>query len=431
MAEFVKKAYFKNSQGATQSAKIYTTLTEVQNQGISIIVDGLQGYIKYAEMADPNATSARIITKSTALKDNSPNNVTVTFSKPGKSAIIDNHLYLEESAFKAVVNRTLPITIEFTAQNTGNYGCLIYYLQGESDGIKLQLNLGTMSSFSQFTGIENVNLPKDTAWRHYAIVLEKTKQTVYVDGVFLSEKTGTFNGTYLNSLRIGAKLHADDTSEEYFKGFLGHFYITNGVKYSTNFTPSTPLPTDTVFMLGYSAQNNQKAILTQAQIPYGSQTYTSNGTFTVPAGITKLKVTVKGAGGGGGGSLWDIGDSAYLINRGGSGGRGGLNIQTITVTSGAQHPVTVGRGGMGGSNDRNSPAGSGVSGGSSSFLTVSATGGGGGGGGSYGSAGGSGPNGSPAGAGSNGGGGSGSASYGNGGSGADGSVLIEWGGDIV
>ena len=46
------------------------------------------------------------------------------------------------------------------------------------------------------------------------------------------------------------------------------------------------------------------------------QVFTSSGTFTVPAGITKVKVTVYGAGGGGGG-----GDSSAYASGGGEIGR--------------------------------------------------------------------------------------------------------------
>ena len=106
-----------------------------------------------------------------------------------------------------------------------------------------------------------------------------------------------------------------------------------------------------------------------------SQIFTSGGTFTVPSGITSLKVTVIGGGGGG----------AYMsYNPSGcgpapaAGGYGGMAIGYITVTSGSAYTITVGAGGAGA---YRTTAGSvtGGSGGSSSFSTlISATGGGGG-----------------------------------------------------
>lgn len=94
------------------------------------------------------------------------------------------------------------------------------------------------------------------------------------------------------------------------------------------------------------------------------QIFTSTGTFTVPAGVTAVKVTVIG-GGGGGGSV--SGGNQYL--GGGGGGGGGVAVKFITgLTPGSTITATVGGGG-----------GASASGGTSSFgAYCSATGGGGG-----------------------------------------------------
>lgn len=99
------------------------------------------------------------------------------------------------------------------------------------------------------------------------------------------------------------------------------------------------------------------------------QAFTSSGTFTVPAGVTRVKVTVIGGGGGAGYN------STYASGGGGSGGR---SVGVVTgLTQGQQITVTVGAGGT-------SPgtAGNGTGGGTSSFGSyITATGGGGGTGG--------------------------------------------------
>lgn len=93
---------------------------------------------------------------------------------------------------------------------------------------------------------------------------------------------------------------------------------------------------------------------------------TTSGTFTVPAGVTKIKVIVTG--GGGGGSPGNGQD----LNRGGGGG--GTCIKYISVTPGQQIPFVVG---AGGAESGNFNYGIGYPGGTSSFGNYcSATGGG-------------------------------------------------------
>jgi len=91
------------------------------------------------------------------------------------------------------------------------------------------------------------------------------------------------------------------------------------------------------------------------------QVFTSSGTFTVPAGVTKVKVTV--VGGGGGGSAMNYGAA----------GAGGTAIRIISgLTPGGTVAVTVGGGGAGG----NLAGSAGGTGGTSSFgAFCSATGG--------------------------------------------------------
>ena len=97
--------------------------------------------------------------------------------------------------------------------------------------------------------------------------------------------------------------------------------------------------------------------------------YTAGGSFVVPTGVSRVKVTVLGGGGAGG---------THAMIPSGGGGAGGSAIRILNgLIPGSVIPVTVGPGGTAlvGS------AGSGGNGGTSSFGTyVSATGGSGGGG---------------------------------------------------
>ena len=94
--------------------------------------------------------------------------------------------------------------------------------------------------------------------------------------------------------------------------------------------------------------------------PQGFEVFNTPGTFTLPPGITAVRVTVIGGGGGSGTGTPEDGSYGY-------GGQGGLGIKAITGLS-SPVPVTVGSGG-------NSPG----AGGTSSFGPfLSATGGNGG-----------------------------------------------------
>jgi hypothetical protein len=98
------------------------------------------------------------------------------------------------------------------------------------------------------------------------------------------------------------------------------------------------------------------------------QAFTSNGTFTIPTGITAIKVTVVG-GGGGGGSF----NACY--GGGAGGGAGAAAIKYLTgLTPGNTLAVTVGALGTTGASGGTSSVASGTQ----SITTITATGGGGG-----------------------------------------------------
>lgn len=91
----------------------------------------------------------------------------------------------------------------------------------------------------------------------------------------------------------------------------------------------------------------------------GSQTFTANGSFTVPASVTSITVECWGGGGAGGGQ--------NLSSDGGGGGGGGAysRKQNISVTPGTSYDVFVGAGGIG------AAGANGGNGGDSYFINTS------------------------------------------------------------
>ncbi|EFE7689690.1 phage tail protein, partial [Escherichia coli] len=122
--------------------------------------------------------------------------------------------------------------------------------------------------------------------------------------------------------------------------------------------------------------------------------YTSNGTFTVPAGVTEILLEMSGGGGGGGGGA--VAGSSTMLNPkfglgGGAGKPGELIIASLTVKPGDMYSFTVGSGGAGGTQvipergpgwiPEDAMGQAGIPGGASHFSSQSASGGAGGGGG--------------------------------------------------
>ena len=155
-------------------------------------------------------------------------------------------------------------------------------------------------------------------------------------------------------------------------------YDTTGAKIDANITAD--LLTDIEY------DGTDYVVLAPLDLPHGKTRYTSNGTWTAPAGVTTAWLTGCGPGGGGAG-----GNSATV---GGGGGGGGQSViaEAVTVVPGTSYTVTIGTGGAGSvSAAANGSAGSGPTVFGSTLLSLAAGAGGtvGGAGGAAGGAGGS------------------------------------------
>lgn len=121
---------------------------------------------------------------------------------------------------------------------------------------------------------------------------------------------------------------------------------------------------------------NDSSQQSTAFIGGSAQAFTSSGTFTIPTGVTKIKVTVVGGGGGGAG-----GYAACCVNFHGPGGGGGCTaMKWLTgLTPGNTLTVTIGSGGTGGNPSGSAATAGGqssVASGTQTITTISANGGG-------------------------------------------------------
>lgn len=127
---------------------------------------------------------------------------------------------------------------------------------------------------------------------------------------------------------------------------------------------------------------HEYAILTSGKLPYHKGSYKNPGThtWTCPAGVTTVRVTVAGGGGGGLATKWRL-NIASAKYRGASGGKGANATSTISVIPSKTYTVVVGAGGSPyistNSNDKGSSRHAG-NGGASSFDSLTAKGGQGG-----------------------------------------------------
>lgn len=158
-------------------------------------------------------------------------------------------------------------------------------------------------------------------------------------------------------------------------GGTGQSSYVNGELLIGNTTGNTLTKATLTAGSGISITNGAGSITVASNRTGCGQIFVYTGsaqTFTVPAGVTSVKVTVIGGGGGSGSALDQTFESDIF---GGGGGSGGVSIRQVTgLTPGATVTVTVGQGGAGGVAGAN-----GGSGGTSSFgAFASATGGGGG-----------------------------------------------------
>lgn len=195
-----------------------------------------------------------------------------------------------------------------------------------------------------------------------------TVNNVEVTGGMLfntEQSSGIITSTSINSSPIGAMIPSTGAFASLNVGTTeqGDLLYDNG-------TSLVRLPPGVVGQ--YLATQGPSSNPTWAIVPHGSQVFLISGTFTAPAGVSIVYLTIVGGGGGGGGC------SAFGTSSGGGGGGAAIINYIYSVTGGNNYGITVGAGGGGGTTG----GGNGSIGGVSYFDTsggnLSVTGGNGG-----------------------------------------------------
>jgi outer membrane protein OmpA-like peptidoglycan-associated protein len=350
----------------------------------------------------------------------------VTPVKAAGAGIIDYYATLNGSShFRANDTAAFDLTSNVTAEmwvRPGNVACVTgtgacqlmnkenAYQFGIRNGVfqyALTNSGGTWDWYATDTAV------RQGVWQHIAFVVSRTTNTIRFyyngelsgdtlsstsvpstgansSGAFTIGNRSAFNEFYtgdIDEVRLysEARTQANIRSDMYTYGTtnaanLVAYYDFNGASNTlVNDVPSAASGTDltasgTVTWTDVKTVSNPATLHNRTIISFPRSYITSNGGWTVPAGVTRVDALVVAGGGGGGGGSDTTGWS------GGGGGAGGLRTLTnSTVTPGSALTLAVGGGGHRGNNGSNVSEFLGTNGAASIFGSTSTVGGGRGG----------------------------------------------------
>jgi hypothetical protein len=253
---------------------------------------------------------------------------TITDGWIGNTAIqIGAHRIIASNRFP--INRSLTYIIK-TAFRTTDSGSnlLLHLVQYADDGSTLSNDV-----------IQT--LPMATFWQQSTSTIITPETTAVTAQLYFSEAVATTNTFQLQNIRI----------EEY----QGDAATLEG---------STLAQVISDAQTSVNATQLESHTLAQVIGTHGHEIFSTDGTFTVPYGVTKIYITACAGGGGGGG-----GDPADPV-RLGSGGRIGESIyrQEVTTVAEREYAIVIGSGGTGGANGTGAGGVNGTAGGNTTII---------------------------------------------------------------
>lgn len=253
---------------------------------------------------------------------------------------------------------TLGSALPIASGGTGSTSTTYANLQTNVTGTLPIANGGTGSTTATFSGA-NITSLNASAISTGTLSNDRTTATASngASTIVARDASGNFTGATITATT--------------FSGSGASLTSLNASSISTGTVGTARLASGTANSSTYLRGDQTWATVTSLPGAQG-QVFTSSGTFTIPTGITAIKVTTQGGGGGGGGA--NHGNCGNQ-GTGGNGGGGGCAIKFLTsLTPGNTLAVTVG----GGGNSNAAGGNSTVASGTQSITTIQGTGGSGG-----------------------------------------------------
>lgn len=265
-----------------------------------------------------------------------------------------------------------------------NIEIIPYYSYPMTGTIEVSNDGSTWSKIKDWTNTNNatftIEVNSDNYYKYYKVNITKiSRDVIHLCNISIDAVTKKVT----QESNASAKLYTtiNEVGSQYMMGNVDGVtcYASLGSDSDIRATNGKVLKNNTVY-----------SILRTGKPPYNKVSWNTAGTytFTVPEGVSKVLVTLAGAGGGGGAGYKSYGSHQirnYLV-AGGGGGKGEDIKQIVSVIS-KTYQITVGAGGGGGANKHlgdksvEGEAPSGVNGGNSIAFNLVAKGGCGGKGG--------------------------------------------------